>query len=378
MAACAASLESQLWKTAQQADTIGAYEGFLERCPSGDLAPKARDRLQALRETLQGLQTVRVVVDESYTAGPVHAAIEGVKLPFAEATAELLRGVHLEVVFAADVSADGELHVLVEGQALRKTYAPTDERALTTRGALTLQYAGADLRGSMALRTPTGTLYERSFEGRLTPPDRLGSERYPTPDDAPFSPLFETTFLPVATRMVGDLYGAGPLLPILRDGTLASRTAAATALGLLADSTATRDLLEVLETTANFGLKGAIVTALGDICTGAFTNNQELLSSVIRAGEMSGERIWQLPMYEEYKEQNKSQVADVKNTGGRKAGSIAAAQFLAEFSADTPWVHLDIAGTSMSDKEAGYQIKGATGVPVRTLVNLAMALAEEK
>lgn len=265
MAACAASLESQLWKTAQQADTIGAYEGFLERCPSGDLAPKARDRLQALRETLQGLQTVRVVVDESYTAGPVHAAIEGIKLPFAEATAELLRGVHLEVVFAADVSADGELHVLVEGQALRKTYAPTDERALTTRGALTLQYAGADLRGSMALRTPTGTLYERSFEGRLTPPDRLGSERYPTPGDAPFSPLFETTFLPVATRMVGDLYGAGPLLPILRDGTLASRTAAATALGLLADSTATRDLLEVLETTANFGLKGAIVTALGRI-----------------------------------------------------------------------------------------------------------------
>ena len=79
-------------------------------------------------------------------------------------------------------------------------------------------------------------------------------------------------------------------------------------------------------------LTGAIVTALGDICTGAFTNDQELLSSVVRAAETSGERIWQLPMYEEYKEQNKSQVADVKNTGGRKAGSIAAAQFLAEFS----------------------------------------------
>ncbi|MBI4282721.1 MAG: leucyl aminopeptidase [Chloroflexi bacterium] len=123
-------------------------------------------------------------------------------------------------------------------------------------------------------------------------------------------------------------------------------------------------------------LTGAMVTALGDICTGAFTNNLELLKSVISAGETSGEHIWQFPMYEEYKEQNKSQVADVKNTGGRKAGSITAAQFLAEFSEDTPWVHLDIAGTSMADKESGYLVKGATGVPVRTLINLALGLAE--
>ena len=118
-------------------------------------------------------------------------------------------------------------------------------------------------------------------------------------------------------------------------------------------------------------LTGAMVTALGDVCSGAFTNNQDLLGAVVEAGEQSGERIWQMPMYEEYKEQNKSQVADVKNTGGRKAGSITAAQFLAEFSEDTPWVHLDIAGTFMSEKESGYQVKGATGVPTRTLINLA-------
>ena len=122
-------------------------------------------------------------------------------------------------------------------------------------------------------------------------------------------------------------------------------------------------------------LTGAMVTALGDICSGAFTNNQDLLQHVVQAGETSGERIWQMPMFEEYKEQNKSQVADVKNTGGRKAGSITAAQFLAEFSEDTPWVHLDIAGTFMSEKESGYQVKGATGVPTRTLINLAMNLA---
>ena len=123
-------------------------------------------------------------------------------------------------------------------------------------------------------------------------------------------------------------------------------------------------------------LTGAMVVALGDQCSGGFTNNQELMDQVIRAGGQAGERIWQLPMYPEYKEQNKSEVADMKNTGGRGAGSITAAQFLAEFSEDTPWVHLDIAGTFLSDKDKGHLVKGATGVPVRTLVNLVLNLAQ--
>jgi leucyl aminopeptidase len=123
-------------------------------------------------------------------------------------------------------------------------------------------------------------------------------------------------------------------------------------------------------------LTGAMQVALGNICTGAFSNNQDLVNKVVAAGEQAGEHIWQMPMFEEYKEQNKSDVADIKNTGGRPAGSITAAQFLAEFAGDTPWVHLDIAGTSDTDKERGYQIKGATGVPVRTLINLVLAIAK--
>jgi len=122
-------------------------------------------------------------------------------------------------------------------------------------------------------------------------------------------------------------------------------------------------------------LTGACRIALGDVCTGAFGNNQELVDKVIAAGADAGELVWPMPMYEEYKEQNKSEVADIKNTGGRLAGAVTAAQFLAEFAGDTPWVHLDIAGTSMSEKERNYLVKGATGVPVRTLVNLVLSLA---
>jgi leucyl aminopeptidase len=123
-------------------------------------------------------------------------------------------------------------------------------------------------------------------------------------------------------------------------------------------------------------LTGACRVALGDVCSGAFGNNQELVDRVIATGAEAGELIWQMPMYDEYREQIKSDVADIKNVGGRYGGAITGAKFLAEFINDTPWVHLDIAGTSLSEKERGYLVKGATGVPVRTLVNLVLSLAQ--
>lgn len=123
-------------------------------------------------------------------------------------------------------------------------------------------------------------------------------------------------------------------------------------------------------------LTGACHIALGDFTSGAFTNNSEFLQKVLQAAEAAGEKIWQLPMFEEYKEANKSDLADIKNVGGRYGGAITAAWFLREFAEDTPWVHLDIAGTFLSEKDRGYNIKGATGVGVRTLVNLAIALSQ--
>ena len=121
-------------------------------------------------------------------------------------------------------------------------------------------------------------------------------------------------------------------------------------------------------------LTGACEVALGNVTTGAFTNNQELMDKVIAAGKEAGDKMWQLPMFDEYKEQNKSDVADLKNTGGRKGGAITAALFLEEFAEKTPWVHLDIAGTSLLDSLKGYYNKGATGVPTRSLIKLVMSL----
>ena len=123
-------------------------------------------------------------------------------------------------------------------------------------------------------------------------------------------------------------------------------------------------------------LTGACRIALGTLYSGLFSNDQDLADKILRAAERTGERIWQMPMPEEYKEQNKSEIANVKNTGNRYGGAITAALFLAEFVDNTPWAHLDIAGTASSNKESGYTVKGATGVGVRTLVELALNAAE--
>jgi leucyl aminopeptidase len=124
-------------------------------------------------------------------------------------------------------------------------------------------------------------------------------------------------------------------------------------------------------------LTGACHVALGSICSGTFTNEQALVDKVIAAGKETGELMWQLPMYEEYKEQLKSDVADIKNVGNRWGGAITGAKFLEEFVDKTPWVHLDIAGTYYTDKEKGYLTKGGTGIPVRTLINLVLTMAKK-
>ncbi|CAM3529851.1 leucyl aminopeptidase [Paenibacillus lupini] len=117
-------------------------------------------------------------------------------------------------------------------------------------------------------------------------------------------------------------------------------------------------------------LTGAVLVALGTEATGVVTNNEALMQQLQQAAVRSGERVWQMPTYPEYKKQLRSDAADLKNSGGRYAGTITGGLFIGAFAEDLPWVHLDIAGTAYLDKSRGIEPKGATGVMVRTLVEL--------
>jgi leucyl aminopeptidase len=119
-------------------------------------------------------------------------------------------------------------------------------------------------------------------------------------------------------------------------------------------------------------LTGACVVALGTDIAGAFGNDAALTRELVEAGAAVGEPIWELPLHRDYRWMIDSSVADMKNTGERYGGAIAAALFLAEFVGDTPWVHLDIAGPAFSEKGNDLGPKGATGSPVRTLVRFVL------
>jgi leucyl aminopeptidase len=116
-------------------------------------------------------------------------------------------------------------------------------------------------------------------------------------------------------------------------------------------------------------LTGACIVALGDDISGLWSPEQSLADAIVAAAELAGENFWQMPLADKYFEGIKSPIADMKNTGPRGGGSITAALFLKQFVKDTPWAHLDVAGPVWSDKEHGVNNSGATGHPVRTLVN---------
>jgi leucyl aminopeptidase len=115
-------------------------------------------------------------------------------------------------------------------------------------------------------------------------------------------------------------------------------------------------------------LTGSVVIALGHEAIGLMGNHGDLIDQVRAIGERTGERCWPLPLWDAYRKQLDSDVADLKNVGGRPAGSITAGWFLKEFVGSTPWVHLDIAGTAYRDEPAPYLRKGPTGVPTRLFI----------
>ncbi|MGE3151083.1 MAG: leucyl aminopeptidase [Nitrospiraceae bacterium] len=119
-------------------------------------------------------------------------------------------------------------------------------------------------------------------------------------------------------------------------------------------------------------LTGACVVALGQFAIGMFGTNDGLKRRVQAAGQKSGERVWEMPLWDDYFEQLKSDVADMRNIGGRGGGMITAALFLSKFATDYPWVHLDIASTDWSERERAYIPKGPTGIGTRLLLQYVM------
>ena len=117
-------------------------------------------------------------------------------------------------------------------------------------------------------------------------------------------------------------------------------------------------------------LTGAMVVALGHTMTGVFSNDEQATQDLISAGKTAGEKYWPMPLDAEYAEYIHSDIADIKQTGGREAGSVTAAKILENFVGSAKWAHLDIAGTSYEGSAKTYQEKGGTGVGVRTLAEI--------
>ena len=188
---------------------------------------------------------------------------------------------------------------------------------------------------------------------------------------AQLKPEVEVHFICAATENMisGKAMHPGDILKAANGKTIEVNNTDAEGRLTLADALVYAEKLEVDAIVDLATLTGACVVALGNDIAGLWSTDDALAQEMKSAAELAGEKFWQLPMEEKYFEGLKSQIADMKNTGPRAGGSITAALFLKQFIKDTPWMHLDVAGPVWTDSDSGINNKGATGFPVRTLVN---------
>jgi leucyl aminopeptidase len=186
-----------------------------------------------------------------------------------------------------------------------------------------------------------------------------------------------TVLVPTTENMPsGTAYRPGDILRIMNGKTIEIVNTDAEGRLVLADalSYAVKEGLSPIIDVAT--LTGGIVVALGSVMSGMFCNDQELSNDIIAAGQIAGEKFWPMPLDDEYKEAIQSDVADIKQTGGRYASAVTAAKILEQFVGDAQWAHLDIAGTDFNDSKKPYQEYGATGVAVRTLAEFVLRRAK--
>jgi len=188
---------------------------------------------------------------------------------------------------------------------------------------------------------------------------------------AQLKPDVEVHFISAATENMisGQAMRPGDILTASNGKTIEVNNTDAEGRLTLADALVFAEKLGVDAIVDLATLTGACIIALGNDIGGLWTTDDALASQIKTASEEAGEKFWQMPMEDKYFDGLKSPIADMKNTGPRPGGSITAALFLKQFVKETPWVHLDVAGPVWTDKEDGCNNAGATGYPVRTLVN---------
>jgi leucyl aminopeptidase len=188
---------------------------------------------------------------------------------------------------------------------------------------------------------------------------------------AQLKPDVEVHFISAATENMisGHAMHPGDILKASNGKTIEVNNTDAEGRLTLADALVFAEKLEVDAIVDLATLTGACVVALGDDIGGIWSTDEGLATQIQKASEAAGEQLWKMPLQEKYFEGLKSPIADMKNTGPRAGGAITAALFLKQFVEKTPWAHIDIAGPVWADKESGVNNAGATGFPVRTLVN---------
>jgi leucyl aminopeptidase len=165
----------------------------------------------------------------------------------------------------------------------------------------------------------------------------------------------------------GRAYKPGDVLRSLSGRTIEVLNTDAEGRLILCDAIAYARRLGATEVIDVATLTGAVSVALGTVNAAILGTDDRLVGDIVAAGKRSGERFWRLPLDVEYREMVKSDIADLRNSTGRAAGTITAAHFLREFAEDTPWAHLDIAGTAWQGEKRGHIAKGPSGFGVRTL-----------
>jgi leucyl aminopeptidase len=192
---------------------------------------------------------------------------------------------------------------------------------------------------------------------------------------AQLKPDVEVHFISAATENMisGTAMHPGDILTASNGKTIEVNNTDAEGRLTLADALVFAEKLGVDAIVDLATLTGACIVALGNDIAGLWATDDTVASQLKAAAEQAGEKFWQMPMEEKYFDGLKSPIADMKNTGPRAGGSITAALFLKQFVKETPWIHLDVAGPVWADKEDGCNNAGATGFPVRTLVNWVLS-----